>query len=277
MASLKSLAGKTVFITGASRGIGRSIALKCARDKANIVVAAKSSEPHPKLPGTIHSVAKEIEYLGAKALPVCVDVRFEEQISDAIQKTVQRFGGIDILINNAGAINLTNTANTTMKSYDLMNQINARATFMCTKLCLPFLEKSVHAHVLNLSPPISLNPRWLQNNVAYTISKYGMSLCTLGMAEEFRDKRIAVNSLWPKTAIATAAIEWILGSDALKHSRYPEIVADAAYEIFKMDPSEFTGKTVLDEEILMKNGIHNFDKYAITPNEELYPDFYIEK
>ncbi len=273
---MQTLKGKTVIITGASRGIGRSIALRLAKDGANIVVAAKSAQPHKTLPGTIFTVAKEIEECGGKALPLQVDVRYEDALEKMATTTAETFGGIDALINNAGAIKLTTTDATVTKSYDLMNSINSRATFFATKACLSYLEKSDHAHVLNMSPPISFNPKWLQNNIAYTISKYGMTLCTLGMSAEFKDRDIAVNSLWPKTAIATAAIAWIMGQDAMKHCRKPEIMADAAHAILMTDPSELTGQTLLDEEILRSRDVSDFEQYACEPGTELFADFYVD-
>lgn len=270
-----TLRGKTVIITGASRGIGRSIALKCAKDGANIVIAAKSVEEGGKLPGTIFSVAQEVEALGAQALALQVDVRDVDSLEHMAQAAAAKFGGIDILVNNAGAIRLTGTQETLPKYYDLMQSVNTRATFMATRACLPFLKKSKNAHVLNLSPPISYNEQWLQNNVAYTISKYGMTLCTLGMAAEFRDKGISVNSLWPRTAIATAAISWVMGEDALKNCRKPEIVSDAAYQIFLSEP-KITGQTLIDESFLRSRGVSDFGHYACDPDSELLTDFYVD-
>jgi len=268
-----TLRGKTVVITGASRGIGRSIALRCARDGANIVIAAKSIEEGGKLPGTIFSVAKEVEECGGKALGVQVDVRDNESLESMATQAAEEFGGIDILVNNAGAIRLTSTAETLPKFYDLMQAVNTRATFMATRACLPYLEKSKIAHVLNLSPPISFDARWLQNNVAYTISKYGMTLCTLGMSAEFADKDICVNSLWPRTTIDTAAVSMLMGNTAWQHSRKPDIIADAAYEIFS---SRVTGQTLIDEDFLRSRGVSDFTKYACQPGTELFPDFYVD-
>jgi citronellol/citronellal dehydrogenase len=273
---VKSLAGKTIFITGASRGIGREIALKCAQDGANIIIAAKSAEPHPKLPGTIFSVAEEVKSAGGKALAIKLDVRNEDEIAGAVQQGAEHFGGIDILVNNAGAIRLTNTASTPAKSFDLMWQVNTRATFLCSQACLPYLERSSWAHILNLSPPISMSERWLANNCAYTITKYGMSMCTLGMAAEFKDKKIAVNSLWPRTAIATAAIDWLLGEEGMKSSRKPAIMADAAYKIFCHDPAKLTGQLLLDEDFLRTQGHKDFSDYSIVPGAHLIPDFFVE-
>lgn len=274
---MTTLKGKTLFITGASRGIGEAIALKCAADGANVVVAAKTSEPHAKLPGTIHSVAEAVEKAGGRGLALQLDVRDAERISAAMKRAADHFGGIDILVNNAGAIKLTTTDATPAKSLDLMMGVNVRATFLCSQAALPYLEKSSHAHILNLSPPISMDTKWFKNNVAYTLTKYGMSLCTLGMAAEFRDRRISVNSLWPKTAIATAAIIWLMGDDAVKNSRKPEIVADAAYDIFTTPPGEITGQHLLDEDFLRNHrGIKDFDHYACVPGNPLMPDFYVE-
>ncbi len=271
------LKGKTIFITGGSRGIGRSIALKCASDGANIVIASKTADPHPKLPGTIFTVAEEVEKAGGKALPLQLDVRDADQITAVVSKAAQHFGGIDILVNNAGAIKLTTTDNTPVKSFDLMMSVNVRSTFLCAQACLPYLQKSTHAHILSLSPPISLDPKWLENNLAYTISKYGMSLCTLGMASEFKKWNISVNSLWPRTIIATAAVTWLLGEESIKNARKPEIVADAAYELFLMRPTEITGRLLLDEDFLRERlKITDFSTYACVPGKDLMPDFYVE-
>uniref|UniRef100_A0A6Q2Y4U3 Hydroxysteroid dehydrogenase-like protein 2 n=1 Tax=Esox lucius TaxID=8010 RepID=A0A6Q2Y4U3_ESOLU len=257
------LAGKTLFITGASRGIGKAIALKAARDGANVVIAAKTAQVHPKLPGTIYTAAEEIEALGGKALPCIVDVRDEKQIGDAVQLAVQKFGGIDILVNNASAINLNGTLETPMKTVDLMLAVNLRGTYLTSKLCIPHLLKSKGAHILNLSPPLNLNPIWFKNHTAYTMAKYGMSMCVLGMAEEFRGS-IAVNALWPKTAIHTAAMDMLGGMDVGKRCRNVDIMSDAAYAIFSKPPS-YTGNFVIDEDILRKEGIKDFDVYAIAP------------
>lgn len=273
---MPTLKGKTIIITGASRGIGRSIALKCATDGANIVIAAKTAEPHPDLPGTIYSVAEEVEAAGGKAVPIQVDVRHEESITSMVNQAVESFGGIDALINNAGAIYLTPTEETPMKRYDLMQAINTRAVFLCSQACLPSLKKADSPHILNLSPPIGLDPKWLQNNLAYTISKYGMTLCTIGMSAEFEKYGIAVNSLWPRTFIATAAIDRLMGDSARKQCRKPEIMADAAYAILTTADRKITGQTLIDDEVLSAEGITNFDQYAYDPNTELMTDFYIE-
>uniref|UniRef100_A0AAR2L4D6 Hydroxysteroid dehydrogenase-like protein 2 n=1 Tax=Pygocentrus nattereri TaxID=42514 RepID=A0AAR2L4D6_PYGNA len=259
------LSGYTLFITGASRGIGKAIALKAAKDGANVVVAAKTAEAHPKLPGTIYTAAEEIEAAGGKALPCIVDVRDEKQISDALESAVQKFGGIDILVNNASAINLTGTLNTPMKKVDLMLGINLRGTYLTSKLCIPHLLKSKNPHILNLSPPLNLNPIWFKSHTAYTMAKYGMSMCVLGMSEEFRGS-IAVNALWPRTAIQTAAMDMLGGSEIAKSCRKVEIMADAAYAILSK-PVSYTGQFVIDDDILKKEGIKDFDVYAVAPGE----------
>ncbi|XP_074251283.1 hydroxysteroid dehydrogenase-like protein 2 isoform X3 [Saimiri boliviensis] len=269
------LAGCTIFITGASRGIGKAIALKAAKDGANIVIAAKTTHPHPKLPGTIYTAAEEIEAVGGKALPCIVDVRDEQQISDAVEKAVEKFGGIDILVNNASAISLTNTLETPTKRMDLMMSVNTRGTYLASKACIPYLKKSKVAHILNLSPPLNLNPVWFKQHCAYTIAKYGMSMCVLGMAEEFKGE-IAVNALWPKTAIHTAAMDMLGGSGIESQCRKVDIIADAAYAIFKK-PKNFTGNFVIDENILKEEGIKNFDAYAIKPGHPLLPDFFLDE
>ncbi|KYO35146.1 hydroxysteroid dehydrogenase-like protein 2 [Alligator mississippiensis] len=269
------LSGCTLFITGASRGIGKAIALKAAKDGANIVIAAKTSEPHPKLAGTIYTAAEEIEAAGGKALPCVVNVREEEQIADAVEKAVQKFGGIDILVNNASAISLTGTLETTAKKLDLMMSANTRGTYLTSKLCLPFLKNSKIAHILNISPPLNLNPIWFKNHCAYTISKYGMSMCVLGMAEEFRGE-VAVNALWPKTAIYTAAMDMLGGPGVEKQCRKTDIVADAAYCILTK-PKSFTGNFVIDEHLLKKEGIKNFDVYAVAPGHPVIPDYFLDE
>ncbi|XP_057647029.1 hydroxysteroid dehydrogenase-like protein 2 [Chionomys nivalis] len=269
------LAGCTIFITGASRGIGKAIALKAAKDGANIVIAAKTTQTHPKLPGTIYTAAEEIEAAGGKALPCVVDVRDEQQINSAVEKAVERFGGIDILVNNASAISLTNTLDTPTKRVDLMMNVNTRGTYLTSKACIPFLRKSKVAHILNLSPPLNLNPLWFKQHCAYTIAKYGMSMCVLGMAEEFRGE-IAVNALWPKTAIHTAAMDMLGGSGVESQCRKVDIIADAAYSIFKR-PKSFTGNFILDENILKEEGINDFDVYAIKPGHPLLPDFFLDE
>ncbi|KAH8359246.1 hypothetical protein KR093_005327 [Drosophila rubida] len=272
------LAGRTLFITGASRGIGKAIALKAARDGANIVVAAKTAEPHPKLPGTIYTAAEEIEKAGGRAHPCIVDVRDEKQVRTAIQEAVAKFGGIDIVVNNASAISLTATPDTDMKRYDLMHNINTRGTFLVSKECLPYLEKSNHAHILNISPPLSMKAKWFGPHVAYTMAKYGMSMCVLGMAEEFRNRGIAVNALWPRTAIQTAAIEMLTGPDSAGWSRKPEIMADAAYAILSREPKQFTGQFFVDDEVLESVGIKDLTDYACVREnaDKLMVDFFVE-
>lgn len=278
MINTGKLAGRTIFITGASRGIGKSIALKAAKDGANIVIAAKTAEPHPKLPGTIYTAASEIEALGGKALPCIVDVRDEGQVKSAVDNAVNKFGGIDILINNASAISLTDTLTTDMKRYDLMNNINARGTFLVSKMCIPHLKKSNNPHIVNLSPPLSMKSIWFKNHVAYTIAKYGMSMCVLGMAEEFKKDGIAVNAIWPKTAIYTAAIEMLTGPDSSKHSRKPDIVADAVYALICKDSRSITGQFLIDEDYLRKEGITDFRSYACDPEnaDNLLLDFFVD-
>lgn len=275
---IKSLAGKTIFISGGSRGIGKAIALRCAKDGANIILAAKTAEPHPKLPGTIYTAAKEIEEAGGNCLPCMVDIRYEDQVAKAMEEGSKKFGGIDILVNNASAISLTGTLDTPMKKYDLMNQINARGTYLCSRVALPYLLKSKNPHILNLSPPLSLNPKWFKNNVAYTIAKYGMSLCVLGMAQEFRDEGIAVNALWPRTAIATDAIDLIGSAELRKQSRTVDIMSDAAYIILTKESKSFTGNFVIDEYLLRKEqGLTNFDKYSVVPGNKLMLDFFLDE
>ncbi|NXF68224.1 HSDL2 protein, partial [Ciccaba nigrolineata] len=268
------LAGCTLFITGASRGIGKAIALKAAKDGANIVIAAKTAEPHRTLPGTIYTAAAEIEAAGGKALPCVVNVREEQQVIDAVEKAVKTFGGIDILVNNASAISLTGTLETEMKKVNLMMEVNVRGTYLTSKTCLPHLRKSRNPHILNLSPPMNLNPMWFKNHCAYTISKYGMSMCVLGMAEEFRGE-VAVNALWPKTAIHTAAMDMLGGHGIEKQCRKTDILADAAYCILTK-PKSFTGNFIIDEVLLREEGVKDFDVYAIAPGHPLMPDFFLD-
>lgn len=272
-----TLQGRTVFITGASRGIGREIALRAARDGANVVIAAKSAEPHPKLPGTIHSVAQEVEAAGGKALPVQLDVRDDDMIAVAMEQAANRFGGIDVVVNNAGAIRLDPAEKIEMKRFDLIFQINTRAVLAVTKAALPYLTKSEHAHVLSLSPPINLDRKWLGSYIPYTTTKYAMTLLSLGMAEEFRDRRIGVNTLWPRTTIATAAVEFEVGAEYIARSRTPAIMAEAAHAILASDPSEMTGQTLLDEEILRERGQTEFDQYLNDPTcTQLMMDLYVD-
>jgi len=273
---MADLSGKTLFITGASRGIGLAIALRAARDGANIAVAAKSAEAHPKLEGTIYTAAEEIEKAGGKALPLVVDVRDEESVSDAIAKTVETFGGLDIAVNNASAISLTPTTKTDMKRYDLMHQINTRGTFMVSKYAIPHLEKSENPHILMLSPPLDMQTQWFAPHVAYTMAKFGMSMCVLGMAGELKFSGIAVNALWPRTTIATAAVRNLLGGDAMiRASRTPEIMGDAAHMIFTKPAREFTGKFCIDDTLLVENGVSDLDKYRVDPSVDLQPDFFV--
>jgi citronellol/citronellal dehydrogenase len=271
-----SLQGKTLFITGASRGIGLAIGLRAARDGANVVIAAKTAEAHKHLPGTIYSAAAEIEAAGGQALPLTVDVRDEASVLAAVEAAVARFGGIDICVNNASAIQLTGTLATDMKRYDLMHQVNARGTFLVSKACIPHLKQAANPHILALSPPLDLSPHWFGPHVAYTMAKYSMSLAMLGMAEEFRDDGIACNGLWPRTGIATAAIEFALtGKDGLAHCRTPEIMADAAHAIFNSPSRELTGRFLIDDSFLYERGVRDFAKYSVEPGKTLMPDFFV--
>ncbi|MEM8986606.1 MAG: NAD(P)-dependent oxidoreductase [Pseudomonadota bacterium] len=273
MADLK---GKTLFITGASRGIGLAIAKRAAADGANVAIAAKTAEPHKHLPGTIYTAAEEIEAAGGAALPLVVDIREEDQVADAVAKTVERFGGIDICINNASAISLTNTEQTPMKRYDLMHQVNARGTYLVSQTCIPHLKQAQNPHVLMLSPPLDMNPKWFGPHVAYTMAKYGMSLCVLGMAEEFKSAGIAFNALWPRTAIATAAMEFAIGGeDSLKACRTVDILSDAAHLILTKPAAEFTGNFIIDDTFLHEHGVTDFEKYMVTPGSKLLPDFFV--
>ncbi len=273
---MSNLGGKTLFITGASRGIGLAIALRAARDGANIAIAAKTAEPHPRLPGTIYTAAEEIVAAGGRALPCVVDVRDERTVQAAVDRSVEEFGGIDIVVNNASAISLTGTRQTKMSRFDLMHQINTRGTYLCSKLCIPHLLESDNPHVLNLSPPLNMETRWFAPHAAYTMAKYGMSMCVLGMAGEFAAEGIAFNALWPRTTIATAAIANLLGGETIMaSSRKPEIMGDAAHAIFMRPSSECTGNFFIDEEVLAEEGIADLAPYAVTPGAELTPDFFI--
>ena len=273
---MQTLKGRTLFISGASRGIGLAIANRAAKDGANIALAAKTSEPHPKLPGTIYTAAEEIEKSGGKALPLVCDIRYEDQVRKAVEQAIEKFGGIDICINNASAIQLTNTLHTDMKRYDLMHQINTRGTFLVSKVCLPHLLKSDNPHILNLSPPLDMDAKWFGPHVAYTMAKYGMSLCVLGMSEEFKNQGVAVNALWPRTAIATAAVKNILGGeDTVNISRFPSIMADAAHVILTKNSKEFTGNFCIDDNILSESGVKDFSIYADVPFSQLAPDFFV--
>jgi citronellol/citronellal dehydrogenase len=272
MADLK---GKTLFITGASRGIGKAIALRAAADGANIAIAAKTAEPNPKLPGTIYSAAEEIEAAGGRALPLQVDIRDEAQVHAAVEKTAATFGGIDILINNASAISLTPTLETPLKRFDLMWGVNARGTFACSQACIPYLKRAANPHILTLSPPLNLDPKWFEHHVAYTIAKYGMSLCVLGMAEEFRPDGIAVNALWPRTVILTAALAMLGGITPPQNCRKPEIVSDAAHLILTRDSRAYTGHFAIDEDVLREAGVTDFEGYAVAPGQPLHPDLFL--
>ncbi len=272
MASLK---GKTLFISGGSRGIGLAIAKRAATDGANITIAAKTTEPHPKLPGTIYTAAEEIEAAGGKALPLQVDIREEEQVLAAVEKTVETFGGIDICINNASAISLTGTMDTPMKRFDLMHQINARGTYLCSRTCLPYLMEAQNPHILALASPLNMEERWFAPHVAYTMAKFGMSMCVLGMAGEFRGKGIGVNALWPRTVILTAALQLIPGVEG-ERCRKPEIMADAAHAILTREAKSCTGNFFIDDEVLAEAGVTDLDQYAVKPGMKLLPDFFID-
>jgi citronellol/citronellal dehydrogenase len=268
--------GKTIFISGASRGIGHAIGLRLAREGANVVVTGKTAEPHPKLPGTIYTAAKDMEGAGGQALPIVMDVRFEDQVEHAVNQTVERFGGIDMLVNNASAIQLTGTLQTAMKRYDLMHTINTRGTFMLSQKCLPHLLKAENPHILNLSPPLNMEEKWFAPHVAYTMAKYGMSMCVLGMAGEFRDQGVAVNALWPKTTIATAAVNNLLGGEELmRRSRTPDIMGDAAFEILRKPSTASTGQFFIDEEVLREAGVADFAKYRVDDSVDLMPDYFL--
>ncbi|WP_128560989.1 SDR family oxidoreductase [Methylobacterium crusticola] len=271
-----SLRGKTLFITGASRGIGLAIGLKAARDGANVAVAAKTTAPHPRLEGTIHTAAAAIEAAGGQALALAVDVRDEAQVEAALTATAARFGGVDIVVNNASAIALTGTTATDMKRFDLMHQINARGTYLVSKLAIPHLERAANPHILMLSPPLDMQERWFAPHLAYSMAKFGMSLCVLGLAGELRGRGIAVNALWPRTTIATAAVRNLLGGDALmRASRTPEILADAAHRIFLKPARDFTGRFLIDDTFLAKEGVTEFSSYRVTQGVPLAPDFFV--
>ncbi|WP_181705804.1 SDR family oxidoreductase [Chthonobacter rhizosphaerae] len=272
---MASLANKTLFITGASRGIGLAIALRAARDGANVVIAAKTTEPHPKLPGTIHSAAEAVEAAGGRALPVVMDVREEAQVTAAFEAAAATFGGVDIVVNNASAIQLTRTPETDMRRFDLMHQVNARGTFLVSRTALPYLEKAENPHILMLSPPLDIKETWFAPHVAYSLAKYGMSLVALGLAGELRPKGIAVNALWPRTTIATSAIEFVVGEALMKRSRTPEIIADAAHLIFTKDARAFTGNFLIDDTFLAAHGVTDFDRYRVDPTSALQEDFFV--
>ena len=273
-----SLKGKTLFITGASRGIGEAIAVRAARDGANVAIVAKTDQPHPKLSGTVHSAAEAVVKAGGKALPIICDIRHEEQVAEAVRQTVAEFGGIDVCVNNASAIQLTGTLDTDMKRYDLMNGINARGTFMVGRYCIPHLKKAANPHILTLSPPLDMKAKWFAPHVAYSMAKYGMSLCTLAWAEEFRKDGIAANSLWPRTTIATAAVRMLGGDTFLQKSRTPEIMADAAHVILSKPSRQFTGQFCIDDLVLQDAGVRDFSKYLAVPGtkeKDLLPDFFL--
>lgn len=270
-----SLKGKTIFITGASRGIGEAIAVRCARDGANIAIAAKTADPHPKLAGTIYTAAEAVEAAGGKALPLVCDIRDEASVEAAVAQTVERFGGVDIVVNNASAIFPMPTAATPIKRWDLMHQVNARGTYLVTRTCLPWLEKAENPHILALSPPLDMRGLWFAPHVAYTSAKYGMSLCILGWAGEFRG-RIAANAIWPRTAIATAAIANVLaGEEAFKHCRKPEILAETAWRVLTKPAADFTGNFLIDDSFLVSEGVTDLDQYSVQPGETLLPDFFV--
>jgi len=273
---MTNLSGKTLFITGASRGIGAAIALKAAADGANLAIAAKSDRRHPKLPGTIHSVAESVEAAGGRALPLKLDIRDEAAVAEAMQQTATQFGGIDILVNNASAIWLAGTEATSMKRFDLMFGVNVRGTYVCSQAALPYLKQSDNAHILNLSPPLDMRAKWFAPHVAYTMAKYGMSQCVLGMAEEFRDIPIAVNALWPRTVIATAALTMLGGKIKPENCRKPEILADAAHRILTRPATEASGRFFIDDEVLAEAGITNFDQYAVAPGQPLATDLFLD-
>jgi citronellol/citronellal dehydrogenase len=277
MATEPKLQGKTIFITGASRGIGKAIGLRAARDGANIVIAAKSNVPNPKLPGTIHSAAQEIEAAGGKALAVACDIREDDQVKAAVAQAVERFGGIDVLVNNASAIHLADTASTPMKRFDLMNEVNVRGTYLVTQTCLPHLEKAKNPHVVVLSPPISLRPRWFGPHVAYTIAKYGMSMLVLGWAEELKERGVGVNALWPRTVIATAALNLLGGDETAKHGRTVEIVADAFHAMVTKPARACTGNFFIDEDVLRAEGVTDFERYAVQKGEPLMRDLFVDE
>ena len=273
---MTTLQGKTLFITGASRGIGKAIAVRAARDGANIVVAAKTDQPHPKLPGTVHTAVADIEAAGGRAIGCIVDIRFEDQVQAAVERAVNAFGRIDIVVNNASAIVLADTLTTPMSRFDLMHAVNVRGTFLVSKLCLPHLLAATNPHILNISPPLNLEPRWFAPHLAYTMAKFGMSLCVLGMAEEFRDQGVAVNSLWPRTVIATAAVQNLLGGEeVIRYARRPEIMADAAHALLIRDSRQCSGRFFIDDEVLAEEGITDLSPYAVTPGVELLPDFFV--
>ncbi|MFU8878342.1 MAG: SDR family oxidoreductase, partial [Wenzhouxiangellaceae bacterium] len=274
---MKTLAGKTVFITGASRGIGEAIAVRAAADGANIVIAAKTDRPHPKLPGTLQTTARAVEAAGGQALAIKLDIRDENAVADAMQQAASHFGGIDILVNNASAIWLAPTPEVPIKRFDLMFGVNVRGTFICSQAALPYLERAENPHILNLSPPLNMNPGWFAPHVAYTMSKYGMSMCVLGMSEEFRERGVAVNALWPRTVIATAALAMLGGRIRPENCRKPEILADAAHAILTRPARSATGNFYIDDEVLAEAGISDLDRYAVSPGQPLLPDLFLDQ
>lgn len=270
-----SLKDKTLFISGGSRGIGLAIALRAASDGANVIIAAKTDKPHPKLPGTIHTAAEAIEKAGGRALPLKVDIRNDREVQDAVERAAAKFGGIDILVNNASAINLTGTLETPMRRFDLMFGVNVRGTFLCSQTCIPYLKQADNPHILNLAPPLNMQPRWFKDHTAYTMAKYGMSMCVLGMAAEFADDGIAVNALWPRTVIHTAALAMLGGKVKAENCRKPDIMADAAHAILIRDSREHSGNFYIDETVLREGGVSDFDQYAVEPGNPLLPDFFL--
>ena len=273
---MRSLKGKVLFITGSSRGIGKAIAMKAAKDGAKIAVIGKTADPNPKLPGTVYSAVQELKEAGGDAIACITDIRFEDQVVKAVKDTIDAFGALDILVNNASAISLMDTEHTPMKKFDLMMNINVRGTYMCTQACIPYLKKADNPHILTLSPPLNLDPKWFKNNTAYTISKYGMSMCVLGHAAELAKYNIAVNALWPRTMIDSSAVRNLLGGESsVAHARTPEILADAAWYILTEPSKECTGNFFIDDEVLMKNGICDFTKYSVNPNATLIKDFFL--
>lgn len=273
---MTSLAGKTLFVTGGSRGIGLAIAKKAAQDGANIIIAAKTDKPHPKLPGTIHTAAEEIDQAGGKALPLVCDIRDDDAVAAAVEKGAETFGGIDIVVNNASAIALLGTEELKMSRFDLMHEVNARGTFLVSKTCLPWLKKADNPHILVLAPPLNMEEKWFAPHVGYSMAKYGMSMCVLGMAGEFRDDGIAVNALWPRTTIATAAVNMLGGDELMQHSRKPEIMADAAHVILTRPSREFSGRFCIDDAVLEDEGVTDLSEYAVNPDVPLAPDFFVE-
>jgi citronellol/citronellal dehydrogenase len=274
--NMADLSGKTLFITGASRGIGKAIAIRAARDGANVVVAAKTDKPHPKLAGTVYTAVQEIEAAGGRGLACITDIRFEDQVKVAVDRAVETFGGIDILVNNASAIFLSGTLDTPLKRFDLMHSVNVRGTYLVSQTCLPHLLKAANPHILNIAPPLNMEERWFAPHVAYTMSKYGMSMCVLGMAGELRAEGVAVNALWPRTAVATAAVQNLLGgAEATRHCRKPEIMADASHAILVRDSSQCSGNFFVDDQVLQSGGVSDLSDYAIDPDSELMPDFFL--